>query len=154
VQESLTGRVQIEHLSENNFGSLSPEHIYLQFKQLVDVTSAVVAGILLLPVLAPVALVVRLTSPGPALFKQQRMGFRGQVFTVYKFRPMRDDGDGGGRRETAITHDNDSRITPVGAFLRRSRIDELPQIWNIIRRQMSWIGPRPEACVLSQWYEE
>jgi lipopolysaccharide/colanic/teichoic acid biosynthesis glycosyltransferase len=154
VQESLTGRVQIEHLSENNFGSLSPEHIYLQFKQLVDVISAVIVGILLLPVLLPVALMVRLTSPGPALFKQKRIGFRGQPFTVYKFRTMRHDGDGGDRRETAITHDNDARITPLGAFLRRSRIDELPQIWNIVRGQMSWIGPRPEAYVLSQWYEE
>ena len=154
VQESLTGRVQIEHLSENNFGSLSPEHIYLQFKQLVDTVTATIVGVLLLPVMLPVALMVRLTSPGPALFKQKRIGFRGHPFTVYKFRTMRHDGDGGDRRETAITHDNDSRITPLGAFLRRSRIDELPQIWNIVRGQMSWIGPRPEAYVLSQWYEE
>lgn len=154
VQESLTGRVQIEHLSENNFGSLSPERIYLQFKQFVDVATAAVVGALLLPVLLPVGLMVRLTSPGPALFKQTRIGFRGHPFTVYKFRTMRHDGDGGGRRETAITHDNDARITPFGAFLRRSRIDELPQIWNIVLGQMSWIGPRPEAYVLSQWYED
>lgn len=152
--ESLTGRVELEHLSETSFGTLSPPQAYMAPKHLVDRIVAAVALIVLLPLFAVVAVVIRWDSPGPAIFRQQRIGFRGKPFTVYKFRTMRvkrsahKDG-----RADAITRDNDDRITKLGKFLRQSRIDELPQIINVLKGQMSWIGPRPEAAVLSAWYE-
>ncbi len=155
LAESLTGRVELEHLSENSFGSLIPNTSFLMLKGLVDWITAVIMGIVLLPPLLCVALAVRLSSPGPALFKQQRIGFRGEPFMVYKFRTMRvAESDAMSARETAMTQTGDSRITPLGAILRRTRIDELPQILNILKGQMSWIGPRPEAVILSRWYED
>jgi len=80
------------------------------------------------------------------------MGFRGKVFNVIKFRTMTVMNDGE-QREASITQAGDQRITKIGHFLRRVRLDELPQIINIIRGEMSWIGPRPEAVSLSAWYE-
>jgi lipopolysaccharide/colanic/teichoic acid biosynthesis glycosyltransferase len=154
VIEDLTGRVEIEHLSENTLGSLNPNDAYLKVKQVLDVLAA--AGVLLVsfPVLLLVGLLVRLDSPGPALFRQQRVGYRGRVFTVYKFRTMRWQENEKASREKAITRDGDDRITRLGKFLRRSRVDELPQVINILRGEMSWIGPRPEAVPLSQWYTD
>jgi lipopolysaccharide/colanic/teichoic acid biosynthesis glycosyltransferase len=154
IEESLTGRVAIESLSENNLGSLLPGVIYGKVKRLADL----VGTILLLPLAAPllvlIGVAVRLDSAGPALFRQERMGYRGRPFTMFKFRSMthvRDDHDD--PREAAVTVHKDQRITRLGRFLRRTRIDELPQIINILRGEMSWIGPRPEAVPLSRWYE-
>ncbi|MER2536760.1 MAG: sugar transferase [Rhizobiaceae bacterium] len=157
VTESLTGRTEIEHLSENTLGSLNPNQAYLKLKQWADWVAALVMLVVLAPLLLLVALAIRLDSPGPALFRQQRMGYRGEVFRVCKFRTMRQEapaGEGEVARRAAMTRDNDERITALGRFLRRSRIDELPQLYNILRGEMSWIGPRPEALVLSQWYEK
>lgn len=158
LHESLTGRVEIEHLSENSFGSLLPALGYRGVKRAIDV----VACVLLLPVLAlplaVIALLVRLSSPGPVLFRQQRMGYQGRLFDMLKFRtmvaappPATDDADA--HRLASITLTDDERITRIGRFLRRSRLDELPQIINVLRGEMSWIGPRPEAVSLSTWYE-
>jgi lipopolysaccharide/colanic/teichoic acid biosynthesis glycosyltransferase len=95
---------------------------------------------------------IKLDGPGPVFFLQRRMGFRGRVFQVFKFRTMTVVNDGE-HREASITQAGDQRITRIGHFLRRTRLDELPQIINIIRGEMSWIGPRPEAVSLSSWYE-
>ncbi len=91
-------------------------------------------------------------SQGPILFRQERMGYRGEVFRVFKFRTMRHGSALPDARNSAMTQSDDARITRIGRFLRTSRIDELPQIINILRGEMSWIGPRPEAVALSQWY--
>lgn len=154
LKESLTGRVELEHLSENSFGSLTPLSAFMTFKRVMDWVTALVIGIFLLPAFVMVAMVVRASSPGPILFRQKRMGYRGQTFTVFKFRTMTVEERSVDARAAAMTRDGDARITRPGAFLRRSRIDELPQIINILRGEMSWIGPRPEAAVLSQWYQE
>ena len=153
LRESLTGRVEIEHLSENSFGSLVPFMAYLKLRRLIDFVTAAVAAILLLPLFLVVALLIRLESRGPALFRQWRMGYRGQPFMMTKFRTMVDGDAGGDERTAAMTRDRDERITRLGAFLRRTRIDELPQILNILKGEMSWIGPRPEAEPLSRWYQ-
>lgn len=154
IMESLTGRVEIEHLSENTLGSLNPNQAYLQVKQIVDWITALAVLTLVSPVLLMLAIAIRLESPGPALFKQRRVGYRGKVFTVYKFRTMRQEmPEGASATELAITRVRDPRITRIGRFLRRTRIDELPQLFNILRGEMSWIGPRPEAEVLSRWYD-
>lgn len=153
LKESLTGRVEVEHLSENNFGSLVPFMAYLRMRRAADLLVAVVAGAALLLPLLVVALIVRLESPGPALYRQRRVGYRGQPFDVLKFRTMYDGRVDEDARHAAMTRNNDERITRFGRFLRRTRIDELPQIVNILKGEMSWIGPRPEAEVLSRWYE-
>jgi lipopolysaccharide/colanic/teichoic acid biosynthesis glycosyltransferase len=156
LRESLTGRVQIEHLSENSFGSLLPALGYRGIKRTIDIVASIVLLPVLLVPLLIVAVFVRFSSPGPILFRQRRMGYRGISFDVLKFRTMvqHDRGDDEHSvRQSAITLDADDRITRVGSFLRRSRIDELPQIINILRGEMSWIGPRPEAVPLSAWYE-
>ena len=151
LSESLTGRVELDHLSENSFGSLLPARGYFHLKTVVDFLVAVVLLPVALPLMAVVALAIRIEGPGPILFRQARIGHAGRRMTVYKFRTMRpvsiDD-----ERQAAMTGRDDERITKVGAFLRRTRIDELPQIFNILKLQMSWIGPRPEAEVLSIWY--
>lgn len=153
--ESLTGRVQIEHISENSFGSLTPRQDYMMLKLAADWLAALVLGVLLLPVMILVALAIKLTSQGPALFRQERMGYEGRPFTIFKFRTMEVVEVSEDRaRDMAMTRDNDSRITALGRFMRKTRIDELPQIMNVLRGEMSWIGPRPEAMVLSRWYED
>lgn len=154
VSESLTGRVQIEHLSENTFGSLLPNMVYLQAKQILDWLAALAALPFLALVAAIVGPIIRLTSEGPVLFRQRRIGYRGEQFTVYKFRTMTCVKPDATDREAAKTKDHDERITPIGRVLRKYRIDELPQIINILKGEMSWIGPRPEAVALSHWYEE
>jgi lipopolysaccharide/colanic/teichoic acid biosynthesis glycosyltransferase len=155
LQESLTGRVAIEHLSENTFGLLVPALLYVKLKRLVDFSTAAVASLLFLPVLAVVGLAIKLDSPGPILFRQRRVGAGGKAFRVIKFRTMSHNGTSAAPHEIdqAITIENDPRITRVGRFLRRTRIDELPQMFNVLAGTMSWIGPRPEAEVLSRWYE-
>jgi len=153
VHEALTGKVEIEHLSQNTLGSLNPDALYLKVKQAIDWVAALVALVVLSPLLVAFGFWIRLDSPGPALFRQTRIGFRGRPFTVYKFRTMSADSRGTDR-DSAMTKADDPRITRLGRWLRRSRIDELPQLINILRGEMSWIGPRPEAEALSQWYEK
>jgi len=151
LSESLTGRVELEHLSENSFGSLVPALGYFYLKGLVDFVFALLLLPFVLPLMAVVALAIRIDSKGPVLFQQRRVGHAGRLITVYKFRTMRDV-EGEDERSAAMTKADDDRITRLGHWLRRLRIDELPQMINILKWQMSWIGPRPEAQVLSLWY--
>ncbi len=150
--ESLTGRVQVRHLSENSFGSLVPARTYSAIKHLGDWLFALALLPVLLPGLVATAILIRLIDGGPVLFRQRRISRSGRDFTVYKFRTMRIAGEVEDQRLAAMTDAGDVRITRLGAFLRKLRIDELPQVWNILKGDMSWIGPRPEAEVLSTWY--
>ncbi len=156
IMELQTGQVRISHLSENELGSLIPNLPYMAAKRLFDVVSVLLLLPILLPLMAIIALAIRIDSPGKALFIQTRMGFRKEPFRMVKFRTMRERNSAEGgeeRRNDAMTKDDDDRITRLGGFLRKSRLDELPQAWNILRGEMSWIGPRPEAIDLSDWYE-
>lgn len=153
LRQSLTGQVEIEHLSENSYGSLIPNSPYLTLKAIGDFILAVAALPVLVPLFAVTAVAIKLDSRGPVFFRQQRMGYRGQLFTVWKFRTMAHSTRDAGDRDGAITQSGDARVTRFGRFLRRSRIDELPQVINVLRGEMSWIGPRPEAEVLSRWYQ-
>jgi lipopolysaccharide/colanic/teichoic acid biosynthesis glycosyltransferase len=148
VSESLTGRVEIEHISENSLGSLLPSSVYLRFKRLVDIVGVLIFLPAALLIGAVAAFAIWREDGQPVFFRQKRMGYRGEVFEILKFRTMRVDISG-----KEFTEGDDPRITRIGRFLRRSRIDELPQIVNIIRGEMSWIGPRPESLPLSEWYE-
>lgn len=154
IQESLTGRVQIDHLSENSFGSLAPDSLYFALKNMVDRIGAIVLLLVSLPVILIAAVAIKLDSRGPAIFRQRRIGYRGRPFTAYKLRTMINSDQNGKDRKSSITLDNDPRITKLGRFLRKARIDELPQLVNVILGEMSLIGPRPEAEKLSEWYAE
>jgi lipopolysaccharide/colanic/teichoic acid biosynthesis glycosyltransferase len=152
LSESLTGRVELEKLSENSFGSLVPARGYFYLKSAADFAFALLLLPLALPFMAIIALVIRIDTRGPALFRQKRVGHAGRLITVYKFRTMEETAIEDGLR-AAITDDGDKRVTRVGRILRKFRVDELPQIFNILKFEMSWIGPRPEAEVLSRWYQ-
>ncbi|MDZ4370997.1 MAG: sugar transferase [Phenylobacterium sp.] len=111
-------------------------------KRAFDIILSGAALLFFLPLLMTVALLIRLESQGPALFRQRRTGLNGTIFTVFKFRTMRVEEDGAVVRQAT---QNDSRITPLGAILRKYSIDELPQLLNVLRGEMSLIGPRPHA---------
>jgi lipopolysaccharide/colanic/teichoic acid biosynthesis glycosyltransferase len=153
LNESLTGKVEIEHLSENNLGSLIPALAYARMKRALDIVAAIMLLPILVVLLIPIAIMIKLDSPGPVLFTQPRVGYRGKLFTIFKLRTMTCDQDESDARMAAMTQCGDQRVTRVGRFLREYRIDELPQVLNILRGDMSWIGPRPEAAPLSEWYE-
>ncbi len=110
-------------------------------KRMFDLFGAAVALVLLAPLLVFIALWIKLDSPGPALFRQQRVGRHGRPFAIRKFRTMVADAS---RRGPPITVGNDPRITRAGAFLRRSKFDELPQLIDVLAGHMSLVGPRPE----------
>ena len=109
-------------------------------KRILDATVSAVALILLSPLLAFLAVWVRIDSPGPAIFRQQRVGLRGKPFDILKFRSMHVTQDG-----PEITASGDSRISKSGKFLRKYKLDELPQLWNVLVGEMSLVGPRPEV---------
>ena len=109
-------------------------------KRLFDILLSATLLLLLVPLLAAVALAVRLGSPGPVLYRQQRVGRHGVPFTMFKFRTMHDGAAG-----LPLTVGSDERITRVGRWLRRSRLDELPQLANVLVGHMSLVGPRPEV---------
>jgi len=151
LSESLTGRVEIKHLSENSFGSLLPARGYFHLKAVADFAFALLLLPLLVPLMIAIALAIRFDSKGPVLFRQRRVGHSGKPIIVYKFRTMRAV-EATDERSSAMTQSGDLRITRIGRILRKLRIDELPQVINILKWEMSWIGPRPEAQVLSVWY--
>jgi Undecaprenyl-phosphate glucose phosphotransferase len=113
------------------------------FKRMSDLVLASIALVLLAPLLALVALLIKLDSPGPVLFRQNRHGFNHNLFDIYKFRTMRADATDHAA-EKLVTKDDD-RVTRLGRFLRRTSIDELPQLWNVLKGDMSLVGPRPHA---------
>ncbi|HVB02774.1 MAG TPA: sugar transferase [Chitinophagaceae bacterium] len=111
------------------------------FKRLVDIIGSAVGLILLFPLMAYVALRVRVSSPGPILYKQERIGMKGRKFMILKFRSMYQDAEQHG---PALSATEDPRITAWGRIIRQWRLDELPQLWNILKGEMSFVGPRPE----------
>ncbi|RFB04492.1 sugar transferase [Parvularcula marina] len=152
--ESLEGKVELEHLSENSLGQLSLDQIYRPAKRYVDALAAAIVLLVASPFLFAIGVAIRLDSTGPALFRQTRIGFRGEPFTVYKFRSMKVVAPEEENLTGDMTQSGDDRITRLGHILRKLRIDELPQLINVVRGEMSWIGPRPETLRLSRWYEQ
>jgi len=118
-------------------------------KRALDILAATAGLILLSPVLGLVACCIKLTSRGPAFYRQVRIGKGGRPFQILKFRSMTMQTS---NRDLKITVAGDSRVTPVGRFLRRYKVDELPQLWNVIRGDMSLVGPRPEVPVYIEGY--
>jgi putative colanic acid biosysnthesis UDP-glucose lipid carrier transferase len=147
-------------IGQQNFSTESPvspvamhnaplTRIEMLAKRACDVALALVVLALLSPLMLLVSLVIKLDSAGPIIFKQRRTGFNGQEFTIYKFRSMSVLEDG---RQIAQTRRNDSRLTKVGRILRQSSIDELPQLLNVLKGEMSLVGPRPHAVAHDDQY--
>ncbi len=120
---------------------------YDNIKQALDLSGAVLMLVLLSPIMVVIALVIKLTSPGPVIFKQQRLTQGGKLFTMYKFRTMYSDAEY--HTGAVWASSEDPRVTKTGKFLRLSRLDEVPQLFNVIRGEMSLVGPRPERPELA-----
>ena len=140
VREKLfhVGRLQMMNLALSPVESFA----YSVLKRMFDLFFAVLGVVALSPVLVAIAVLVKLCSPGPVLFRQERVGRNGRFFTLLKFRTMRCSAIS--ESDTVWTIENDPRCTPIGAILRRFSLDELPQLFNVIRGEMSLVGPRPE----------
>ncbi len=146
IEEAATGRIPLSYVSETWFLHHLKENEKAWFeglKRILDVIIAIPFGLLTLLMYPFVALIIKIVSPGPALYSQIRVGLAGKHFLIWKFRSMRLDAEKHGAQFTADAK-TDPRLFPFGRFLRRSRIDELPQIWNVLKGDLSFVGPRPE----------
>ena len=145
VLEGVSGKIEIDELRPSwlIFGDgfrLRPKHQLA--RRVVSMFASLTLTLLTIPIVPLVAILIRLTSPGPVLYRQKRVGRGGRVFNCYKFRTMRFNAEA----DTGPTwaRDNDPRITTLGRFLRKSRLDEIPQLWNVLKGDMAFVGPRPE----------
>ncbi|HEU4634823.1 MAG TPA: TIGR03013 family XrtA/PEP-CTERM system glycosyltransferase [Edaphobacter sp.] len=152
--ERLTGKLYLDGLRPSNF--IYSEGFRVRPSQqlsrrIVSTLAAAVGLLLFLPFFPFVVLAVRLSSPGPIFFRQTRVGMGGRNFTVFKFRTMRTDAEVAGAKWASK---DDPRATKVGRFMRKTRIDEIPQLWNVLRGDMGFVGPRPERPEFVPWLSE
>ncbi len=142
----LSGRIDLEDSDLWTFLMAAtpqtvPLRVYSTIKVFIEPLIAVALGVLLAPVMALLAILIRATSKGPIFYTQVRTGYLGRTFTLVKFRSMIANSEANGPQWSP---DNDNRITPLGKFMRKTRLDELPQLWNVLKGEMSFVGPRPE----------
>lgn len=145
VYDMLTGAARIGQLDRPSLIRITDYHMTdaeLCIKRAFDIVASALGLIILSPLFALIALQVKLSSRGPVFYSQERIGLYGLPFCIFKFRTMIDHAEEAGLPQ--LTHDNDPRITKIGHWLRKYRLDELPQLWNILRGDMSIVGPRPE----------
>jgi sugar transferase (PEP-CTERM system associated) len=152
--ERLTGKLYLDGLRPSSF--IYSEGFRVRPSQqiarrLVSTLTAAVGLLLFLPFFPFVVLLVRLSSPGPIFFRQTRVGLGGRNFTVYKFRTMRTDAEAAGAKWATK---DDPRVTRVGMYMRKTRLDEVPQLWNVLRGDMGFVGPRPERPEFVPWLSE
>ena len=144
VYDMLTGAARIGQIDRPSLIRITEHHMTdseLCIKRAFDIVSSALGLVVLSPLFGLIALQVKLSSKGPVIYSQERIGLYGLPFRIYKFRTMRDNAEAG---QPQLTLDNDPRITKVGHWLRKYRLDELPQLWNILKGDMSIVGPRPE----------
>jgi sugar transferase (PEP-CTERM system associated) len=142
--ERLTGKILIDEIKPSWLifsDGFSASRTTRTLKRMIDIGIAGVGFVMAAPLMLLTALIVRLESAGPILYRQERVGENGRIFTLYKFRSMRLDAENG---TPVWAKENDDRVTRVGRFIRVTRLDELPQLWNVLRGDMSFVGPRPE----------
>jgi sugar transferase (PEP-CTERM system associated) len=143
--ERLTGKILLDDLKPSWLifsDGFRASRVTRFVKRMLDLSFSIILAVISAPFMVLTALAIRLDSPGPLLYSQERVGENGGVFKIYKFRSMRTDAELAGKPIWA--RDNDDRITRVGRFIRKTRLDELPQLWNVMRGDMSFVGPRPE----------
>jgi sugar transferase (PEP-CTERM system associated) len=151
LMERLLGKLPLDGLNPSSlifthgFNVRASQQIV---RRLVSILVSFIGLLLCLPIIPFIILAVRLSSPGPILFRQARVGLRGRPFSVIKFRTMRQDAEVNG---AVWATKNDSRVTPLGRFMRKTRLDEIPQLWNVLRGEMGFVGPRPERPEFVQW---
>ncbi|PLX26229.1 polyprenyl glycosylphosphotransferase [Candidatus Parcubacteria bacterium] len=142
--EKITGKIPITALERNWFLeniSQKNNQLFATAKRIIDILFAVLFGLMSLILIPFIALLIKLESKGPLIYKQTRIGLNNKIFTVYKFRSMVQNAEKDGAQ---WAQKNDTRITKIGKFMRKTRLDEIPQFWNIIIGNMSFVGPRPE----------
>lgn len=145
VYDMLTGAARISHIDHPSLIRITEHHMTdaeLCIKRAFDITASAIGMIVLSPLLVLIAILVKFSSRGPIFYSQERIGLYGLPFKIYKFRTMIDHAEEG--LSPQLTADDDPRITRTGRLLRKYRLDELPQLWNILRGDMSIVGPRPE----------
>jgi sugar transferase (PEP-CTERM system associated) len=153
--ERLTGKILIDDLKPSWLifsDGFAISRWSRLLKRLIDLALASIGFVLAAPLTLLTALAVYLDSDGPILYRQERVGESGHVFTLFKFRSMRVDAEKAGQPIWA--KENDERVTRVGRFIRKARLDELPQLWNVLRGDMSFVGPRPERPYFVQQLAE
>ncbi len=154
LRERLSGKIPLDGLRPSRFlysdgFRIRPSQQFL--RQIVSIVAASIGLILFAPFFPLVALAVKLSSRGPLFFCQTRVGVGGRHFDVYKFRSMTTDAEAKG---AVYAMKNDPRVTPVGGFMRKTRIDEIPQLWNVLKGDMGFVGPRPERPEFVPWLTE
>jgi sugar transferase (PEP-CTERM system associated) len=150
--EKISGKIELDDLFPSWIIFSDGFHFgpgLLLVRRLISVAASMLLLVLVLPVIPLVALAIKLTSPGPVLYRQKRVGRNGVVFNCCKFRTMRSDAEADSGPTWA--GDDDPRITRIGKFLRRTRLDEIPQLWNVLCGDMGFVGPRPERPEFVEW---
>ncbi|WP_338033272.1 exopolysaccharide biosynthesis polyprenyl glycosylphosphotransferase [Desulfobulbus alkaliphilus] len=145
--EGISGKILVEKMNPAwlifsdgfNYSKISS-----LLKRILDFFLALFGLVVSLPITVITAILIKLESPGPIFYRQERVGAKGRVFSIIKFRSMRQDAEKNG---AVWACSNDARVTRVGGFIRKVRIDEIPQMWNVIKGEMSFVGPRPERPV-------
>jgi sugar transferase (PEP-CTERM system associated) len=154
LMERLSGKLQLDGLNPSTliftegFRMSASQQL---FRRLLSLAVSFSALLVCLPFLPLIILAVRLSSPGPILFSQKRVGQRGRLFTAYKFRTMWENAESQG---AVWATKDDPRVTAIGRFMRSTRIDEIPQLWNVLRGDMAFVGPRPERPEFVQWLSQ
>ncbi|MFH1611656.1 MAG: sugar transferase [bacterium] len=151
--ERILGKIPVSSIGEMWFLenlTESQKNFYEAIKRLYDIIGAIIFGLISLPFYPFISLAIKFDSAGPIFYKQRRIGLDGQIFNVIKFRSMTQDAEKDGVK---WANQQDNRVTRIGRFMRKTRIDELPQVWNILMGQMSLIGPRPERIEFVQQLE-
>lgn len=152
ILERISGKIEVDGLYPSWFifsEGFRSNATFLFARRVVSIAMALLCLLVFLPLVPLIALAIKLTSPGPVLYRQRRVGRGGKIFTCYKFRTMRQDAEAASGPTWA--GNDDPRITSVGRWLRRARLDEIPQLWNVLRGDMGFVGPRPERPEFVEW---
>lgn len=148
----MPGIVDAKSISDNNINRiLEKKRIQLLIKRIFDFTVSLIGIVIISPILLVISILIKLDSKGPILFKQIRVGKNGKPFKIFKFRTMVVDAE---KKGMQITVGSDSRITKSGLVLRKTKLDELPQLFNVLTGEMSFVGPRPEVPRYVEMYDE
>ena len=153
--EKISGKLEVDEIHPSSLifsGGFRRDLFYAMLRRLISISMALTGLVLLLPVIPMIALLITLTSRGPVFYRQKRVGLNGRVFTCYKFRTMHHNAEAG--TGAVWAHSQDARVTWVGRLLRIARIDEIPQLWNVLRGDMTFVGPRPERPEFVEWLRQ
>lgn len=152
IMEKISGKIEVSSLQPSWLIFSSGFRVnptFMLLRRLLSLLISIICLVVISPLLPLISLLIKLTSPGPVIYRQKRVGRNGGVFTCYKFRTMRADAEASGGAKWA--DDDDPRVTKVGCWLRRTRLDEIPQLINVLRGDMGFVGPRPERPEFVEW---